>query len=179
MISNRSHPLHRSSTPFRFRCRDVFFAKTPSIYFRPNPRSSTSLSSPAGRRGPFGALLRLAAALSPLPSPPHLLSRRRALLPHLRWPRRAPLLLPAATEFKLRPLSSSRRRIPSMRGLHRRQAPGAGGRELQGRPHPLSLPDPPRKARLARACSAPCPRCYGGRRSTPASASRYSTPAQA
>ena len=46
-------------------------------------------------------------------------------------------------EFKLGPLSSSRRRIPSMRGLHRRQAPGAGGRELQGRPHPLSLPDPP------------------------------------
>ncbi|XP_037460761.1 uncharacterized protein LOC119331698 [Triticum dicoccoides] len=36
-----------------------------------------------------------------------------------------------------------------MRGLHRRQAPGAGGRELQGRPHPLSLPDPPRSS-LAR-----------------------------
>ncbi|XP_044411955.1 uncharacterized protein [Triticum aestivum] len=45
------------------------------------------------------ALLWLAAELSPLPPPPHHHHHHhgfRALLPHLRWPRRAPLLLPAA-----------------------------------------------------------------------------------
>ena len=89
--------------PFGFRCRDVFFCENPLHLFPTEPAvlaltlfsgwppRSVRCSSPARRRA--------AAALSPLPSPPYLLSRRRALLPHLRWPRRAPLLLPAATDW--------------------------------------------------------------------------------
>ncbi|XP_037438055.1 uncharacterized protein LOC119305703 [Triticum dicoccoides] len=103
-----------------------------------------SVSPPRCRRAhppppPLPTFYRVAALSSPT------FGGLAALLSSFPWRR---------IEFKLGPLSSSRRRIPSMRGLHRRQAPGAGGRELQGRPHPLSLPDPPRSSLARRDADA-------------------------